>query len=334
MTDVSNVLQVGCGIVVMIAIGFGITKMKVVTPAQLAPINRFLFKCCFIPLIANNIIRRELSTINFMPLAVLGLTTLTVMLLLLGLVAWPSGDRFEFWLATMLPATYVNYIIIGVPIFESIWGSEDQTVLAVITLTNDLVTSPLYLILTGFYNLAKRNRAHAEKGEPKEKCGWRVGVDIFLGVLLNPIIIAYIIGFIWAGARIPVPLFVDEIIKYWSGATLAMSCLCVGSFLAEHSLLSCHWLQFVVGVVARHILCPIFAGLYAKAFGVNGIVGRQCIILATLPSAVGSYLLSSNAGVGTEVSSTLIFWTNIIFVPAIVIWFKVLDALNIFPEDQ
>ncbi|KAH0791592.1 Auxin Efflux Carrier family protein [Histomonas meleagridis] len=113
---------------------------------------------------------------------------------------------------------------------------------------------------------------------------------------------------------------------------LALSCFCVGSFLAVNSLLSCPPIQFIICAVSRHIIMPIFAGLFSAAFGLSAKASRQAIIITTLPTGMATYLMSSNSNVGTGVSSTMIFWTNIFFVPIIILWFTVLDALGIFVE--
>jgi predicted permease len=58
------------------------------------------------------------------------------------------------------------------------------------------------------------------------------------------------------------------------------------------------------------------------------------VILSALPTAVGSYLITANSGIGAGVCSTMIFWTNIFFLPAVVCWLLVLDALGIFTDGQ
>jgi hypothetical protein len=62
-------------------------------------------------------------------------------------------------------------------------------------------------------------------------------------------------------------------------------------------------------------------------------MARQCIIMATLPAAVSSYLMSVNAGIGTGVASTMVFWTNMLFLPAVIGWFVVLDKFGWFIEE-
>jgi predicted permease len=333
MVNYARVIQVGAAIIVMIAVGFILAKTRIVPGSQFDPINRFLFKCCFISLVFRNLYRQILSTLNFMPLVVFICATGLAQLLL----ALPSlcvrQDKFQYYLATMLPSTSVNYIIIGLPIFNSIWGEENNAIVTIITMSNDLLTAPIYLFLTGIYGVMERNRIHAAGDEPLEKFSPKILAQIGMSMIVNPIIIGYIIGFAWAGLKLPIPLFIEEILQNLAVTCLPMSCLCIGGFLAQNSLIACQWSQFVIGLVTRHIVCPLLVALSAGLFRFTGTEARQSIIMATLPSAVVSYLMSSNSGVGTGVASTMIFWTNMLFLPAVIAWFVVLDALGLFVEE-
>jgi predicted permease len=330
MSPYDNVIHVGAAIILMIAVGFVLSKLKIVDPKCFDPVNRFLFKCCYIALILKIIVHQRLETMDFTPLLILVFSTLSANLLLSLTAIYPVEDRFETFLETMLPSTYVNYIIIGLPIFNAIWGEENNVTATIITLSNDLVTVPLYFFLCGVQKFIVKNREHREKGEEPDKFSVRIFWDIAVNIVLSPIIIGYIIGFIWAGFHIPVPLFMEQVIFVLYDACLPISCLCVGGFLAQHSLISCHWVQFAIGLLFRHIICPILAGVFAAIMGVSPITARQCLIMSALPSAVASYLLSSNQGIGAGVASTMVFWTNIAFLPTIVLWFVVLDALGLF----
>lgn len=333
MVNYSNVTQVGLGIILMILTGFFLAKFKFFPKETFAKLNSFLFKGAFIFLISNNLARRDISTFNLMPFLIGCISLIATMLVYTVIFAIKFPDRFEMFLATMLPAIYVNYVIIGLPIFNSIWDESENAIVFIICLSNDLVTVPIYLILTSFYKVHKANKDHREKGEDEEKFSFKIFIKIFVDILLNPIMLGYILGFAWSFFKIPVFTFFDTILNLLSQTVLAGSCLCVGSFLAEHSLISCHWLQFVCCMVGRHIIMPAFSILFCKLFKVRGRVAHQCVILLSLPSAVASYILTSNCGVGENVASTMIFWTNIAFLPAIIAWMEILNRFNIFPEE-
>jgi predicted permease len=334
MSPYNNVIHVGGAIILMIALGFLLSKLKVIDPKVFDPMNRFVFRCCFIGLILKIVIHQRLETMDFTPLVILVCSMFTANLLLALTTLYPVPDRFQTFLETMLPSTYVNYMITGFPIFNAIWGEENNVTATIITLSNDLMTVPLYYFLCGVHKFVLKNREHRAKGEELEKFSLRIFRDIALNILLSPIIIGYIIGFIWAGFHIPVPLFMNEVIRVLSDVVVPLSCLCIGGFLAQHSLISCHWAQFAIGLVVRHILCPIIAGVFAKLMNGGATMARQCMIMSALPSAVASYLLSSNQGIGTGMASTMVFWTNIVFLPVIIVWFLTLDGLRLFVEED
>ena len=332
MPDYSNVISVGCAVITLIFIGFIARKFRIVKSCTFDRINTYIFKPCFVPLIVNNVIYQNLSQIDFRPFWACALAIISTHIILLFLFFFKNENRLAYFLSTTLPATYVNYVIIGIPIFESIWPNQDNQILMVITLCNDLISAPIYLVLSGINTYLTKNREHVKKGEPKEKFSFMIILDIIIGIIKNPIIIGYIIGFFWVGVGIPTCYFIDRLIVIMSQCVLALSCFCVGSFLADHSLMSCSWFQFIICAVSRHIVMPLFAGLYSAALGLSAKAARQAIIITTLPTAVASYLLSYNANIGTGAASTMIFWTNIFFIPIIVAWFAVLDALGIFIE--
>ncbi|KAH0790762.1 Auxin Efflux Carrier family protein [Histomonas meleagridis] len=332
MVDYSNVISVGCAVITLIFIGFIARKFRIIKSYAFDRINTFIFKPCFVPLIANNVVYQDLSKIDFRPFGACALAIISTHVFLLFVLIFKNENRLAYYLSTTLPSTYVNYVIIGIPIFDSIWDASENQILTVITLCNDLIAAPIYLILSGINTYLSNNREHVKKGEPKEKFSFKIILNIIIGIIKNPIIIGYIIGFFWAGVGIPTCYFIDRLIIIMSQCVLALSCFCVGSFLADHSLLSCSWVQFIICAVSRHIIMPLLTGLFSSALGLSGRQSRQAIVITTLPTAVASYLLSYNANIGTGASSTMIFWTNIFFIPIIIAWFAVLDALGIFIE--
>jgi heme/copper-type cytochrome/quinol oxidase subunit 4 len=70
--------------------------------------------------IAKNIVRENTADMNFKLFAVFVFAAMAAQLTLSLMALYPAEDRFGTYLETVLPATYVNFIIVGIPIFESI----------------------------------------------------------------------------------------------------------------------------------------------------------------------------------------------------------------------
>lgn len=333
MTSYSNVIQVGLGIIIMIFVGFTLAKTRVVAAETFNKLNFFLFKQCFPFLVTNSLARRDIYSFDLKCFCIGIFSCISVMIVFTIIFLFKFQDKFNIFLSTILPIISVNYIIIGLPIFNSIWGEDDNLIVFIVCLSNDIITIPIYLLMCSLYNVYKSNLEHQEKGEEKEKFTFASCGNILKNIFINPIILGYIVGISWSLLKLPIYRFFDTIILYMSQIVFAGSCLCVGSFLAQHSLISCPIPQFIACLIGRHIIMPTFSVLYCKLLKIKGKTAQQCVVLTALPTAVGSYLLASNCGVGQDTASTMIFWTTMIFLPAILVWMIVLDKLNVFPED-
>ena len=333
MVDYLNVIQVGVAMIIIIAIGFVLAKLKIINEKQSAPMNQMTFKLGMLPLVARAIAPKDLATLDFRPFgiaALMSVSTYIVVAIIIFLL--PLKDRFGTFLATILPCTYINYIISGIPVFNSLWPPEENIVVSLMTIANDLITAPIYLTLVGFYNVQQNNIQRKIDGLEPEKFSIKVLGGILLNVIKSPILIGNIVGIIYAALPIGYPIFLQWALQFCGDIVFSLSLICVGVFLAQHSLMSCHWLQFIFCVFVRFFVGSIIAGLYCYAFGMSARISRQCMIIGAQPTAVASYVLSSGAHLGEGVASTLIFWTTVLTVPAIIVWFSILDGLGIYVE--
>jgi predicted permease len=56
--------------------------------------------------------------------------------------------------------------------------------------------------------------------------------------------------------------------------------------------------------------------------------------LSGLPSANGAFVLANAVGIGTDIASSMVFWTLILIVPVLIFWFFILDHFQLFPEAE
>jgi predicted permease len=238
------------------------------------------------------------------------------------------------YLSTLLPSIYVNYLIVGIPIFDAIWDPHDNVMIAVMSLSNDLVTLPAYLILSNIYCIRRANREHIAASDGlEEKFSPRIIGRILIDLITNPIVIGNAAGFSYAATRLPVFPFLADVLKYLGDAVLALSLFSVGGFLSQQSLIACGWPHFLTALGVRHFVMPFFVALLSAAFHISGKLTRQCILMSCCPSATASYLLTDRANVGTGVASTMIFWSTVFCVPCQLLWYFCLDKLGIFVEE-
>ena len=404
MVDYGDVIQVGCALLTIIVFGFVAFKFKFLAISSIPVLNKFLLKVCYLCLIARNLAKKKLVELDFSPFFVGALTTLATHVVLLVCFLFPLKDRFKCYLSCVLPCAFVNYLVIGIPVYDTIWGSSGNVMVSMISLSNDLVTVPIYLVTSNIYlarqqrakELAKENKAkgalplqehepHEEhpihsddmvdvtlsehKDEPKTEVAHEKHVDdhaeeeeddvedlkgdvkeedktekhqvitaagvakkIILQIVTNPIIIGNVIGFIWSATGWELPTFFSTITTYLGDEVLGICLITVGGFIAQHSIIACHWLKFIGCVLVRHVVTPLMALGFCYLLKLENSLSRQCVAMTVLPTGTTAFLMSSATGIGPGVSSTMIFWSTVLSIPFLIVWFLVLDKLNIFPE--
>lgn len=314
------------------ALGFTLGKLGVFKGSDVPIINKYVFKLNFICLMMRQIMRKKLSEINFTPLINSVLSGISTYAVVLIMFAFPFKDRYAQFLSVVLPCAYINYVVSGLPVFNAMWDESESVVVSILTLANDILVVPVYLFLSEFYLLMKKNKENEANGRPKEKFSLKALLKIGLHIISSPILIGDICGFVYAATGWGVPAYVLSITTIMGDVVLPLSLFSVGIFLSQHSFIACHWLKFIICICLRHIVSPLFAAIYAYAMKFEPRLARQCTLMTASPTAVACYLITESSGIGTGVASTMIFWTTVFSVPFILAWNVVLDQLGIFVE--
>lgn len=331
--DYSNVISVGASMLIIIIIGFVLTKFKIIPKSESDPINSFVFRVGFLPLTLRMLAGKDAHDFNFFPLAIGALHSLGLYAVSLFLFAWPKlHDKLGFYLSTVFPAGYLNYIISGLPIFDSLWLPEEEVMIPMITLSNDLVTSPIFLFMSGIYEIANDNKKLKENGKPPRKMTCSLILNVFSRCLKNPILLGNLFGLLYASTALPVPKFLGQILKLLGDTCLPLALFCIGAFLAEHSIISCPIPQFLLCMVLRIFIGPFFGCVFSYVLKLPPRLARQCVIMTAQPSAVSCYTLADAAHIGAGASSTMVFWSTLFTVPALIIWLTIMDKLHLFVE--
>ena len=167
-----------------------------------------------------------------------------------------------------------------------------------------------------------RNKKHEEnKDGIVEKFSFKILLTIIKNIVLNPIMFGNIINFC---------TFIQSLADIAANGVLALCLLCVGGFLSQMSIIACPWGQFFFCIFIRHFMMSFMAVVFCKVLNVDHTLAKQCTILASLPTATASFLLAHTNETGPGCASTLIFFSTILCVPAMIAWMSVLDALKVF----
>ena len=252
----------------------------------------------------------------------------------LSFIIWRK-DGLEKYVTIQISTCYVNYIIIGLPIFTSIWGEDSSKIIVICPFFHYFFVVPLYMLLT---NIAKIKREKELKfaSNSDEKFVYHLTCKdrglAFWNSIKTPLLVGAFLGLIWACTSIKAPTFLLRLAKYMGDFVVVFSLLCIGSFLEKNSIVACEWYILVICVSLRFILSPLLGIAFSKALKISGTLGRQCSILSTMPLSTVAYILASSTGYGQAAASSVVFWTVILVIPSIIFWFWIIDKFKLFPE--
>lgn len=329
--DYLSVVQVGLRLFMPIVIGYILLKVKVIDMDVVNAGNRYLLSIGYPLLAFRAISKNKLREISFIPFFIGGLMVVTMYATCAVVFIFPRiKDKFYYWLSSLLPCTYTNYLIIGLPIFNQIWDEGDVMV-SVINLSNDIISVPIFLILSNIYNLKVRNeKKGSSQDDEQEKFSFKILLHILLRVIKNPIIIANVCGLIWSSIGLDMPTFPNRIVNIIADGVLSYSLVTVGGFLSQFAVISCPYIQFFICVFLRHCYTSLLAGLYCYILNVDKLLSRQCMLMTCMPSAAAAFILTMDANCGPGVSSTVILFSILLCIPAVIMWSAVLDVLKIY----
>ncbi|OHT13052.1 Auxin Efflux Carrier family protein [Tritrichomonas foetus] len=332
MTNYSNTIQAGVTILLIIAVGYICCKFNIIKQKEFGYFNLFLAKNCFFFLIFRSLAGKDIRDLDWRPFAISVLMTFSVYIVALPLLLFPFKDRLGTYIATVFPAVYINYVISGLPIFLSLWDESDISVITVILLSNDMLGSPVFFILTNIREIMMENRELEKAGKPKRKFSAKIFLEILLRLVQNMFLIGIAAGLIYSAFAWNVCTFLSQLQSLLGDCVLPFALFNVGAFLSQQSLFACHWLQFVFCAFLRLLVGPFFSLLFCLALKIPNKMARQCIVLTSQQTAVVCFTLTQNAKIGAGVSSTMILWSCVLMVPAIIFWLFILDKLNLFVD--
>lgn len=162
--------------------------------------------------------------------------------------------------------------------------------------------------------------------------GKKIVLEILNTLIHNMFLVGIVAGFVYLAITSKVCTFLYQLMTLLSNCVLPFSLFSVGAYLSSQSLISCNWMVFLFSLVARLIVGPILAGLFCYALKFPGRLARQCIVIATMPTRVTCAAITENEGLGVGVSSTMIMWSCVFMVPAVVLWMWALNYAHLFED--
>lgn len=184
-----------------------------------------------------------------------------------------------------------NFVYVGYPILESLYGKPSPEHMIVITVFGLTLYNILAIVILTLYSESEDKKLHPGK--------------ILLKILKNPMIIAIFIGVVFNILQIPVYTGLDKGISLLAALCTPLSLLLIGASLNFESVTHDLALVFASATI-RTILTPLILIPVGIAIGLSAVeLGIAYVFWAT-PCAINCFIYTKEMGGDSELASKII----------------------------
>lgn len=203
---------------------------------------------------------------------------------------------------------FSNVGYMGYPIMDAIAGEKGRFYAAIYNLSFNLLTWTL-----GVYLMS---RGKNEQQPLKER----------LKKVLNPSLIAVIIGFVFFGFSIKIPSILNGTFVSIGNTTTPLSMMFIGFILAEIHFKNIFddWGVLLISFV-RLLFTPVLVFLILRSLGFTGLVLTIPVVLTAMPAAANTAIVASKYENDYRLASKLIFVTTLLSIFTIPLILKLIE---------
>lgn len=312
-------------IVLMVALGYIIKRIGLITPEVGKIINNIVFRLLLPAMLFLNIYNiADIGNINLEFVAYGIGVTILIYLIFIPIVNVIIKERNQR--GVILQSVFrSNYALIGIPLATSLYGAEGAAIASLLS----AFIIPVFNIL-GVICLAM----YSDTIKPNFK-------NILINIAKNPLIIGVLSGCAVLGIRALFttwsfdfrlssiePLF--KVLTYLSNAATPMALIALGAQF-EFSAIPALKKQIGFGIALRSVIIPAVALTVAYFIGrFNGAHFAAFVAMFATPVAVSTVPMVQEMGADHALAGQLVVWTTTISALVIFITSFILKAIGVF----
>jgi len=286
---------------ILIAVGFFSAKLRITTKEAAGYFSSFCIKITLPCLILSSFFRpfdRELlqgAAVVLLVSSVIYISAILFALVYPYLLRIKGPERGVHRYALIVP----NSAFMGFPVVEAVLG---PLYLFHVSLFN--VPMSLAAFSFGIWLVAKEG---GKTGGKPPSLSWRS--------LVNPLIVATVVGFAMFVFSISVPVPLEQSIRFLGGITIPLFMVIVGITIAEADIkrLFGRWRVYVT-VVVRLLAAPALTGFLCYLAGLRGALLILPILLTAMPAASTTSAIAAMYDVAVEEASAIVILSTILCV--------------------
>ena len=310
MDDLLFSLNTVFPLLVMMAVGFTARRVGVIGESAARQINACVFKIFLPLLLCFNIVDTQLgASTDVRTLLYAFVTTL----LCFGVLffATPRLCRDRASCGVLIQGTArSNYAIFGIPLVMMMYPEGDTSIavllVAVVVPVLNVLSTIALMIFGG------------EKSSP-----WR----IVKGVLLNPLILGTLAGFLLWYFRIPLPTLIEMPLRSLSSVATPLALFTLGASL-DFGKARANSRLLVIGVAGRLVVVPLIFLSLAVALGIRDVSLAALIAVYASPTSVSSFPMAQQMGGNGDLAGGQVVFTTVFSILTVFLWVFALKSLG------
>lgn len=310
MDDLLFSLNTVFPLLVMMAVGFAARRVGVISESAARQINACVFKIFLPLLLCFNIVDTELgASTDVRTLLYAFVTTLLCFGVLFFATPRLCRDRASCGVLIQGIARS-NYAIFGIPLVMMMYP-EGDTSIAVLMVA---VVVPVFNVLSTVALMV----FGGEKGSP-----WR----IVKGVLLNPLILGTLAGFLLWYFRVPIPSLIETPLRSLGSIATPLALFILGASL-DFSKARANSKLLVISVTGRLVVVPLIFLSLAVALGIRDVSLAALIAVYASPTSVSSFPMAQQMGGNGDLAGGQVVFTTVFSILTVFLWVFVLKSLG------
>ena len=284
-----NVIEIVLPVFLIIGLGYGVRRARLVDDNFYVQANRLVFYVCLPVLLFYKIGTADFST-SFNIRLVLATSSAVGCCFLIALLY----GRWRKYSAPVLGAFCQgsfrgNLAYIGLAIVYNAYGDAGLTRAGVLL-------GFLVPVLNFFAILA------LTLPQQQHQTNYR---EIVKQIIINPLILASLLGILWSFFRLPMPTILDRSLSIASAMTLPMALLSIGGSFSLEKLRGDIW-KAALATAIKLILLPLVTTALMLFAGISGLDFAIGLLMAGTPTAVATYIMACQMGGDGELAGTIV----------------------------
>ena len=310
MDDLLFSLNTVFPLLVMMAVGFTARRVGVIGESAARQINACVFKIFLPLLLCFNIVDTQLgASTDVRTLLYAFVTTLLCFGVLFFATPRLCRDRASCGVLIQGIARS-NYAIFGIPLVMMMYP-EGDTSIAVLMVA---VVVPVFNVLSTIALMI----FGGEKSSP-----WR----IVKGVLLNPLILGTLVGFLLWYFRIPIPTLIETPLRSLGSVATPLALFTLGASL-DFGKARANSRLLAIGVAGRLVVVPLIFLSLAVALGIRDVSLAALIAVYASPTSVSSFPMAQQMGGNGDLAGGQVVFTTVFSILTVFLWVFALKSLG------